>query len=107
MEIVGEVVEDLVGGLAPDEGPGVGVPVFDPVGDVAAECGDGVVGGAAQFLGGQLGEPAFDLVEPGAVGRGVVDREAPVASQLALDLRSLVVGGVVADDVAPPSRRGR
>jgi hypothetical protein len=40
LEICGEVVEDLVGGLAPHEGAGVGVPVFDPVVDVAAEFGD-------------------------------------------------------------------
>jgi hypothetical protein len=56
LKICGEVVEDLVGGLAPDEWAGVVVPVLDPFVDVVAELGDGVMGGAAQLLGGEFGE---------------------------------------------------
>jgi hypothetical protein len=62
VKISGEVVENVVGCLAPDERAGVVVPVFDPIVDIASELSDVVVGGAPKFLGGQFGEPAFDLL---------------------------------------------
>jgi hypothetical protein len=37
--------------------------VFDPGLDVAFECGDAVVGAAAELAVGEEPEPAFDLVQ--------------------------------------------
>ena len=42
-------MEDFVGGLGPDEGFRVGVPVLDPGLDVAFEGGDAVVDAAADL----------------------------------------------------------
>jgi hypothetical protein len=44
LAVGGEVVEDLVGGLGPDEGVGIGVPFIDPAADVGFEFGDAAVG---------------------------------------------------------------
>jgi hypothetical protein len=48
LAVGGEGVEDLVGGLGPDEWFGVGVPFVDPFADVGFEFGDAVVCGAAE-----------------------------------------------------------
>ena len=50
--------------------------MLDPVADVGFECLDALVGTALQELGGEVGEPAFYLVDPGGSGRGEVDVEA-------------------------------
>ena len=67
MEIVGEVVEDLVGGLAPGEGAGVLVPVLDPTVDVAASSltdPNGVaVSGTTNFEFSNVGGP-IEIVAP-------------------------------------------
>lgn len=75
--VCGEGVEDLVGGLGPDEGFGVGVLDVDPLADVGFEFGDAAVGGAAEFAVGEFGEPAFDQVEPRA------QRDSPVHTESA------------------------
>src|SRR5581483_10213498 len=64
----GEAVEDFVGGLVPDVGAGVVVPAGDPGADGGDELSDRAVGAALDPFGGELGEPALDEVEPGAVG---------------------------------------
>jgi hypothetical protein len=46
--------------------------------DVGFQLGDAAVGRAAEFAVGQLGEPAFDEVEPGGAGGGEVQVEAAV-----------------------------
>jgi hypothetical protein len=56
--VVGEVVEDLVGGLDPDEGFRVGVPRIDRGGDVGFEGFDAAVAAAAQLAAGEFGEPS-------------------------------------------------
>src|SRR5437879_10751393 len=83
----------------PDERFGVVVPVGDPRADRADEFADGAVGASFDPLRGEFGEPALDEVEPGAVGRGEVKREARVAYKPALDRRCLVGRGVVEHDV--------
>jgi len=65
LAVVGEAVEDFVGGLVPDVGFGVVVPVGDPGADRGDEVADGAVGAALDPFGRELGEPAFDEVEPG------------------------------------------
>ena len=53
----------------------------------------------AEELGGQLGEPALDEVDPRAAGRGEVQDEPGVLREPALDGRGLVAGGVVEHEV--------
>ena len=53
---------------------------------------------AEPFLG-ELREPTFDEVEPRAVRRREVQREAQVTEQPAVELGGLVRRGVVNDDV--------
>ena len=65
LTLVSDASQDLVGGLGPDVGAGVVVPGLDPGADVGVELTYRGVGAAAQFLGGQFGEPALDEVEPG------------------------------------------
>ena len=99
VEVAGEGFQDVVGGFGPDERLRVLVPGFDPGADVGFEFFDAAVGAAAQFAVGQLGEPAFDEVEPRGVGRGEVQVEPGVLGQPLLDLRGLVGGVVVTDQV--------
>ncbi len=83
----------------PGVGAGILVPSVDPVLDRVSEFGDRAVGAASDPFGGEFGEPAFDQVEPGAVGGGEVDVESGVAHQPAVDVGGLVGGGVVDDHV--------
>ena len=54
---------------------------------------------ALEQLGGELGEPALDLVQPRRAGRDEVQVEPRVGGQPALDGVGLVGGVVVADQV--------
>src|SRR5512132_1778931 len=64
VEISGEAVEDLVGGLGPHERPRVVVPGGDPDRDRGGELADRAVGAALEPLAGQLGKPPLDQVQP-------------------------------------------
>ena len=55
-------VEDLIRCLGPHERLGIFVPAVDPSADLGVELTNGAVCPAAQELGGQFGEPAFDQV---------------------------------------------
>lgn len=54
---------------------------------------------AAEPLGGELGEPALDEIEPTRIGRREVQGEARMAYQPALDRGRLVGRGIVDDQV--------
>jgi hypothetical protein len=72
--MAGEAFEDLVRGLRPDVGLGVGVPCGDPGADVLLQRLDASVDAPPYLLVGQLGEPPLDQVEPGrAGGRDVIE----------------------------------
>ena len=70
-----ESFEDVFGGLGPDEWSGVVVPGLHPGSDIGFERLDASVVTALEQVLGEVGEPAFDLVEPAGVGRGVVQGE--------------------------------
>ena len=74
-----ETVEDLVGGLVPDEWFRVVVPGFDPVVEICGECGDALVCGSLQQLAGEFTEPAFYEIQPAAAGGCEMKREPRVA----------------------------
>ena len=68
--------DDFVGIGGPDEGLGHLVGLVDEAVDGGLEIDDGAEDAAFQSALGQLGEEAFDGVEPGARGRGEVEGEA-------------------------------
>src|SRR5580700_6314771 len=78
-EVVGQRIQDLVGGLGPGEWPGVVVPGDDPFPDVMFQGLHGGVHTTADQLVGEQPEPALDLVHPRRAGRGEVDVKAWMA----------------------------
>src|SRR5215469_12498168 len=78
--------QDLVGGLGPDEGPGILVPGCQPGLDRGLELRDRAMCGASQPLVRQLGEPTLHEVQPGGVSRDEVEIEARMTDLPALDL---------------------
>ena len=92
-----DLFEDRVGRRRPHEGLAVAVVPLRKAFDVRDEVAD-----AAERTppNGSLGddvEPDLDLVEPGGVGRGVVDVEARAGGEPAADL-GVLVGRIVVDD---------
>jgi len=81
------------------------VVVLDEGVDLALEVGHGVEGAAANRLVGDEREPAFDLIEPGAVGGREVQGKARVLGQPGTDSGVFVGGVVVADRMHVPERR--
>ena len=73
------------------------VVLIDELADLALEIGDGAERTAADGLAGNQPEPAFDLIEPGAVGGCEVQVKPPPARKPRLDL-GVFVGAVVIDD---------
>ena len=69
----------MVGGFCPDEWFGVFVPSFGPVADVDLEGLNVFVDAALEELAGEVGEPTFNLVDPGRPGRREVDLESRVS----------------------------
>ena len=84
-----------VGG--PDEGLGIGVCLSDKAVDSDLEVNDRSEHAALQTTARELGEEAFDRIEPGCGGRGEVERPARIPSQPLVHLRMLV-GRIVVDD---------
>ena len=64
MAISGEGAEDLLGGLGPHKRPRVVIPGVDPGADVGLQGVDAGMDTPLQQLGGELGEPALNLIEP-------------------------------------------
>lgn len=64
----GDTGKDLVSALGPAEGCWSGVVDVDELTDSALELGGAAVDAAADLFVGQLCKPAFDEIQPGAVG---------------------------------------
>src|SRR5437867_2241741 len=62
--VAADAVDDLVGGLGPPEGPGIGVPGLDPVFQGGGELVERAEYAAVQAAPLQLGEPPFHLADP-------------------------------------------
>src|SRR5260370_41699437 len=86
-----------VGG--PDEGLRVRVGLGDEAVEGGLEVDDRAKDTALEAAPGEFGEEALDGIEPRARGRGEVEDEARMARQPGLDLRMLMGGVVVDDDV--------
>ena len=68
--------QDVVGGLGPRKGLGVGIAYLDEAADVLLELYDAEVRSAFDLLLGEMSKPALDLIEPRAIGRREVEVEA-------------------------------
>ena len=79
---------DLVRRLGPDEGFGVVVVLVDELSDRALELARAPMNTSLERSVGQEREPAFDLVQPRAVGRNEVEVKPLVPLEPPLDLRS-------------------
>ncbi len=79
-----QLFEDGVGGGGSLEGPAVGVVGGDEAVDALHELLDAGERAAADGLVGDEGEEAFDLIEPGTVGRNEVHVPARPSRQHAL-----------------------
>ncbi|TQN32687.1 hypothetical protein FHX37_2665 [Haloactinospora alba] len=69
---------------------GSGCRLLDPVAHVLFQCSHAFAHAAAGELGGEEGEPALDLVDPGGAGRGDVHMEAGVADQSLLGISGVL-----------------
>ena len=77
--------------------PRVVIPGVDPGADVSLQGVDAGMDTPLQQLGGELGEPALNLIEPRGAGRNEVHTKPRVGGQPALDGVGLMGGVVVAD----------
>src|SRR5260221_6325847 len=75
------------------------VGLGDEAVDGGLEVDDRAKDAALEAAAGEFGEEALDGIEPRARGRGEVEDEARMARQPGLDLRMLMGGVVVDDDV--------
>ena len=91
--------ENVLGGLAPDEGLRLGVVQQQIVVDRVLEVVDAGVAAATDALCGDLGEEALHKVQPGRAGGHEVQLEAGMIFQAGLNLRRLVGGVVIENQV--------
>jgi hypothetical protein len=87
--------DDLVGIGSPDEGLGIMIGLRDEAVDGGLELDEGAEDAALEAPPRELGEKAFDSVEPGARRWGEVEDEAGMAGEPGLDLR-MVAGCLIA-----------
>ena len=94
-----ELGEDDVGGFCPDEGLGVSVVLCNPAIEGRLKVDQAMEDAAAYSLAGQLREHVLDGVEPRCPGGCEVKGPVGMARQPGQDLRVLVGGIVIQDDV--------
>src|SRR5665647_763642 len=92
LAIGSKALEDLVAGLVPHERARVLLPARDPGADRGDQLPGRAVSAAPQPPLRELGEPALDEAQPGAVGRREVEGEARMAQEPAVD-GGVLVGG--------------
>jgi hypothetical protein len=89
--------EDALWIGGPFEGFGIGVCLGDEEVDGELQVNDGPEHASFEATARELGEEAFDRIEPGCRGRGEVERPAGMPGQPLAYLRMLV-GRIVVDD---------
>ena len=89
--------EDALWVSGPDEWFGIDIGLGDEAIDGGLEIKDGSEHAALEATAGELGEEAFDRIEPGSGGWGEVECPARMSGQPFLHLRMLV-GRIVVDD---------
>lgn len=95
----GDAQEDVFGRGCPDEGRGVFVVCGKVVGDGLLQVANASERAAANRLGGDFGEEAFDEIEPRGPRGGEVNVPMGMAGEPASNFRRLVGGVVVHDEV--------
>jgi hypothetical protein len=91
--------DDAVGIGGPSEGLWIIICLGEEAIDGGLEIDDGAEDAAFQSTPGKLGKEALDGIEPGARGWREVEDEALVPVEPGADLRMLVGGVIVEDDV--------
>jgi len=91
--------EDLICRFDPAVGFWIFVVSVDERFDIGFEVADRSMDTALDFLSRQICKPAFDLIDPRRGRRGEVDMVAWMSRQPGFDLRRLMGGVVVHDDM--------
>jgi hypothetical protein len=97
--------DDLVGIGSPDEGLGIMIGLRDETVDHGLELDEGAEDAALDAAPRELSEEAFDGVKPRAGSRGEAGDEAGMPAEPGFDLRMVVGGVVIDDDVDDLARR--
>ena len=91
--------DDVMGGLCPDKGLGVGVVVGNVVVDGGGEFGDTFEDPATETLGGDFSEPPLDKIEPRRRSGNKMQVKAGMPGEPGLDpwmlVRRIIIGDAV------------
>src|SRR5215207_6726041 len=85
--------------VSPSKGSGSLIVGFDVAHEFAAQVGNGFEDSARNNVALDFGEPVFDLVEPGAISWGVMQRHVWMVGKEAIQEFGFVGGEVVYDEV--------
>src|SRR5215207_1213355 len=85
--------------VSPSKGSGSLIVGFDVAHELAAQVGNGFEDSARNNVALDFGEPVFDLVEPGAISGGVMQRHVWMVGKEAIHEFGFVGGEVVYDEV--------
>src|ERR1700724_214376 len=93
-------MDAMVGGaVGPLDGPGSAIVVTDVTHELAGQVLDRGEDSAGDDLAFDPGEPVFDLIEPGGVGRGVVEMHFGMSREELLNALGLVGREVVGKEI--------
>jgi len=82
--------EDLVRGLRPDERLGFPIVDVEEVANGSLELRDAAMRSASNLFHGEFGDPAFDEIQPRAVGRREMDMKARTFGQPGVNQRGFM-----------------
>lgn len=85
--------------VSPSKGSGSLIVGFDVAHELAAQVGNGFEDSAGNHVALDFGEPVFDLVEPGTISGGVMQRHVWMVGKEAIHELGFVGGEVVYDEV--------
>src|SRR4029453_11334502 len=85
--------------VSPSKGSGSLIVGFDVAHELAAQVGNGFKDSAGNNVALDFGEAVFDLVEPGTISGGVMQRQVWMVGKEAIDELGFVGGEVIYDEV--------